>query len=69
MTNQSKNPIFWGLVVFVAGMGLGAWGLIKEECIGSNCWIGSGFLKWAGGILIITGLVGLAIFGGGKTKQ
>lgn len=69
MTNQSKNPIFWGIIVLVLGMGLGIWGMIKGDCIGPNCWVGSGFLKWTGGLLCIAGLAGMAVFGGGKEKR
>lgn len=64
MTNQTKNPLFWCIVAFIVGLGIGAWGLIKADCIGPNCWVGSGFLKWAGGILIVAGLAGMAIVGG-----
>lgn len=66
MGNQLKNPLFWCVIAFVAGMGIGAWGLIKEDCIGPNCWVGSGFLKWAGGILIGLGLVGFFTLGNRK---
>lgn len=52
------------IICLVAGMGVGAWGLIKEDCIGPNCWVGSGFLKWAGGIMIAVGLIGMATLGG-----
>jgi len=68
MTNQSRNPIFWGLVIILLGIGLGVWGMIKGDCIGPNCWVGSGFLKWAGGILCIVALAIWGIFGGRKTK-
>lgn len=68
MTNQSKNPLFWSIVIFLLGIGLGIWGMIKADCIGTNCWIGSGFLKWSGGILIVAGLLGMLLIGG-KTKR
>lgn len=62
MTNQTKNPAFWCLVSFVVGMGLGAWGLIKSDCIsGPGCWVGSGFLKITGIVLIALGAAGWAI--------
>lgn len=60
---QLNNPIFWCLVAVLAGLGLGIWGMIKEDCIGPNCWIGSGFLKWTGGILLTGGFGGWLIFG------
>lgn len=66
MSNQLKNPIFWCVIMFVLGMGLGAWGMIKEDCIGPNCWIGSGFLKWSGGGLIIVALIGFFTSGNRK---
>jgi hypothetical protein len=57
MTNQTKNPIFWGLIAIVLGMALGIWGMIKADCGGGpGCWVGSGFLKWTGGILLAGGL-------------
>lgn len=68
MTDQTKNPIFWCLVCVVVGMGIGIWGMIKADCIGPNCWIGSGFLKWTGGILLVAGLVGWQVLGSNKRK-
>lgn len=67
MTNQTKNPIFWSVLILVLGMGVGIWGLIKADCIGTNCWVGSGFLKWTGGILIVAGAIG--IFGFGNNRR
>lgn len=67
--SESKNPIFISFIILLLGIGLGVWGMIKGDCIGPNCWVGSGFLKWAGGILVIAGLAGWATFGGGKTKR
>lgn len=69
LKTEKKNPIFWGLIVILLGIGLGVWGMIKADCIGPECWVGSGFLKWTGGILIVVALASWAIFGGGKTKQ
>lgn len=69
LKTESKNPIFWGLVAVLLGAGLLIWGAIKGDCIGANCWVGSGFLKWAGGILIAAGLGGWAFFGGGNTRR
>lgn len=69
LKTEKKNPIFWGLVVILLGIGLGVWGMIKGDCIGTNCWVGSGFLKWTGGILIVAALASWAIFGGGKEKR
>lgn len=63
---MSKNKLLAiAVIAFVAGMGIGAWGLIKEECNGSpNCYVGSGFLLWTGGLLIIGGLYGMYKLGG-----
>lgn len=69
MSNQAKNPIFWCLIILLAGIGLGVWGMIKGDCIGLNCWVGSGFLKWAGGILCILGLGGFFVFGNRKSQR
>ncbi len=61
MTNQLKNPFFWYVVLFIAGMGIGAWGMIREDCIGGpNCWVGSGFLEWTGGIMLVGGIIGMS---------
>lgn len=70
MANQNsevRNPIFLCLIAIVLGIGLGVWGMIKEDCIGGpGCWVGSGFLEWTGGILIVAGGIGWFIFGGKK---
>jgi hypothetical protein len=71
MSNQNselRNPIFWCFIILLVGIGLGVWGMIKGDCIGTNCWIGSGFLKWAGGILVAAGLIGWQIIGNQKRK-
>lgn len=64
--SELRNPIFWSAIAFVLGIGLGIWGLIKEDCIGPNCWVGSGFLLWSGGILIVGGAIGFFTLGKGK---
>lgn len=70
MANEKKTniPLLLCIICFAAGMGVGAWGMIKADCIGPNCWVGSGFLKWAGGIMIVGGLIGMAAIGG-KTSR
>lgn len=65
--SESRNPLFWAFIVFLLGLGLGIWGLIKVDCIGPNCWIGSGFLLWTGGILIVAGIVGFFTLGNRKS--
>jgi len=68
-TEKKTNvPLIICIIAFVAGMGIGAWGLIKVDCIGPDCWVGSGFLMWTGGIMIVGGLIGMAAIGG-KTKR
>jgi hypothetical protein len=70
MANEKKNPIFWGLIAVVVGIGLGIWGMIKADCIGGpGCWVGSGFLKWSGGILIAGGLGIWAIMSNPKRNR
>jgi hypothetical protein len=62
MANEKKTPLVLVLsvIAFIGGMGLGAWGLIREDCIGGpGCWVGSGFLKVAAVILIIAGGYGM----------
>lgn len=62
MANSKKTniPLLICVIAFAVGMGLGAWGLIKEDCIGGpGCWVGSGFLKWTGGLMIVGGLIGM----------
>jgi hypothetical protein len=66
--SELKNPIFWCLVAVLLGGGLLIWGAIKGDCSGPNCWVGSGFLKWAGGILLGAGLIGWQVFGNQKRK-
>lgn len=70
MTNQKKTniPLAIFIICFIAGMGLGAWGWIKEDCIGPNCWVGSGFIKWSGIVMGIAGLIGMFAIGG-RTKR
>jgi len=71
MTNansESKNPIFWCLVAVVIGAGLAIWGAIKGDCGGGpGCWVGSGFLKIAGWILIGSGIGGWFALGNRKS--
>lgn len=69
MTNQKNNPIFWCFIIILAGAGLLIWGAIKGDCSGPDCWVGSGFLMWSGGILMGSGFGGWFIFGGNKRKQ
>jgi hypothetical protein len=66
MANESKNPIFWCFIIILLGIGLGVWGWIRVDCIGPNCWHGSGFLMWSGGILIGLGLLGWFTLGNRK---
>lgn len=66
MSNQLKNPIFWGLIAVLLGGGLLIWGAIKGDCSGPNCWVGSGFLKWAGSILLAGGIIGWFAFGNNR---
>lgn len=70
MSTEKKTnvPLVLFILAFVLGMALGAWGWIKEDCIGPNCWVGSGFIKWSGIIVGISGLIGMAVIGG-KTKR
>lgn len=67
---MSKNVLtVISVIAFIAGMGIGAWGLIKEDCNNTpDCYIGSGFLLWTGGILIIAGLYGMYKFTWGVKK-
>jgi hypothetical protein len=66
MTNQLKNPFFWYVILFAGGMVIGALGWIKEDCIGPNCWKGSGFIKWTGIIAGVIGLIAMATTWGKK---
>lgn len=67
--SELKNPIFWCLIILLVGIGLGVWGIIKGDCIGPNCWVGSGFLKWTGGILCIAGIGGFFGFGNRRSRK
>lgn len=70
MSNQNsefRNPIFWCMAMFLIGMIIGAWGLIKEDCIGGpGCWVGSGLLKYSGLSMIILGGIGGFVLGNRK---
>ena len=69
MANQNselRNPLFWCFIAFVLGGALLIWGAIKGDCSGPDCWVGSGFLKWAGGVLMAAGAVGFFTLGNRK---
>jgi hypothetical protein len=70
MANEKSNvPTIVSVIAFIAGIGMGVWGLIKEDCIsGPGCWIGSGFLQIAGVVLIIAGAIGMWKFTWGAKK-
>lgn len=71
MANEKKTnvPLLICIIAFALGMAIGAWGLIKVDCnSGPNCWVGSGFLKWTGGIMIVGGIIGMWQYGG-KTRR
>lgn len=69
MANEKTNyTLLFCIIAFAVGMALGAWGWIKEDCIGPNCWVGSGFIKWSGIVIGLVGLAGMAIIGG-RTKK
>lgn len=63
MANETKNPIFWSVLAFIVGIGIGIWGLIKED---SDNYVGSGTLLVIAVILIIVGIIGMFAFGGKK---
>lgn len=66
---KNNTLLVIAVIAFIAGMGFGAWGLIKEDCIGGpGCWVGSGFLKVTGVVLIIGGLIGMYNFTWGRKK-
>lgn len=70
MSNEKKNPVFWCFIAFILGIGLGIWGLIKEDCNSSpDCYVGSGLLLWTSVILIIGGLAGWAILSNRKNNR
>ena len=60
MTNQSKNPVFWSVGAFAAGMGLGIWGWHKSE---SDHYVGSTAIIVLAVVLIIGGVIGMFSFG------
>ena len=66
---KTNTLIAISIIAFIAGIGLGVWGWIKEDCIsGPGCWAGSGFLIITGVILIIGGGFGMwkLTWGSGK---
>lgn len=72
MSTEKKTnvPLLICIAAFALGMLIGAWGLIKEDCNNSpDCYVGSGFLLWTGGILIVGGLIGMAVIGGKSSRS
>lgn len=68
-TEKKTNvPLVISIICFVLGMVVGALGWIKEDCIGPECWVGSGAIKWTGVAIGIIGLIGMAVIGG-RTKR
>jgi len=71
MANEKKGitSTVISVLLFIIGIGLGAWGLIKEDCIsGPGCWVGSRFLQVTGIVLIIAGGYGMYKFTWGTKK-
>lgn len=64
MTNQKNNPIFWSSISFIAGIGFGVWGLIRNDAIGN--YKGAGFLEGLGIALIAVGFIGWLAFSNRK---
>lgn len=67
MTNQSKNPIFWFVIVlFFGGMVVGGIGWsLNESTIASNAkW---GWIRWAGVAMIVVGALGFFTIGKRKS--
>lgn len=72
MTTQKKTntPLLISIICFALGMIIGAWGLIKEDCNNSpDCYVGSGFLLWTGGLMIVAGLIGIFTIGNRKSVK
>lgn len=63
MANEKNNPIFWSVLAFIVGIGVGIWGLVKED---SDNYVGSGALLVIAVILIVGGIIGMFYFGGKK---
>ena len=52
-----KNPVFIGLVLFAGGMGLGAWGWIKNESTIASHTHGAVTMIVIGCAMIVAGLI------------
>lgn len=71
MSTEKKTniPLLICIAAFALGMVIGALGWIKEDCIGPNCWVGSGFIKWTGIVIGVVGLIGMATIGGKSSRS
>jgi TRAP-type C4-dicarboxylate transport system permease small subunit len=70
MTTQKKTnvPLLICIISFALGMIIGAWGWDKHESTIAARTVGSVFMMWTGGIMIVGGLLGMLLIGG-KTKR
>lgn len=70
MANEKKtNPVLLiSIIAFVLGMAIGAWGWDKNESTIPERTHGAVAMIWAGGAMIVGGLLGMYLVGG-KTKR
>jgi TRAP-type C4-dicarboxylate transport system permease small subunit len=66
MSNESKNPIFWSVLAFAAGIALAAWGWDKNESTIPARTTGAIPMIVVGCSLIIGGLIGFFTLSGKK---
>lgn len=66
MANESKNPVFWSAVSFVAGLVIGVWGHLRSEATTAEGATFSTPMMIIGGLLAAAGLIGFFTVGNRK---
>ena len=67
--SELKNPIFLCLVSVLLGIGLLVWGHLKDESTIASRVPGGVAMMIAGGIFIVSGLIGWFVIGNGNNKK
>jgi TRAP-type C4-dicarboxylate transport system permease small subunit len=68
-TQKKTNPVLLACVIaFFLGMIIGGWGWDKNESTIPERTKGGVAMMWTGGIMIVSGLLGMFLLGG-KTKR
>lgn len=67
MSSETKNPVFWCVVLFVLGMALAAWGWDKNESTIAERTHGAVPMIVFGCLMILAGLIGFFTVGNKKS--